>query len=193
MIIYHFWFYLKIKKVYIDLIDEPLNKLLIEYKKTRRLFITKIFIFWILGCLLLIVDLIILVFTFRIQWGKEIENNFAKKKIKIENSQNTDINNNDSNNNIEQIDNNRNENEAKQINFEEIKDDSNKYICGKGYTNTSNQIDNKESKSIEVRENISANSNDIKLDFFCMELSSKTYELKVKKDENFGEVIKKLK
>ena len=120
MIIYHFYFYLKIKKVYIELIDEPLNQLLKEYKKTRKSFIFKIIIFWIIGFLIIILDLIILFFTFRMQWGKDIEIRFDKKKNEIENSQNTDINNNNNNNNIiNKIGNNGNNMIIKETNLEE--------------------------------------------------------------------------
>ena len=190
MIIYHFCFYLKIKKVYIELIDEPLQQLIEAYKKTRKLFITKIFIFWIIGFLIIMGDLIVLFFTFKIQWGKDIEINLEKKKIKIVNSQNTDINNNNEN----QFDNrsDRNDTEYKklkneEINNEEIKNES------KIYTNTSYQNENKESNSMGSKDNISVKSDEIKLDFICNDNLSKVYELQAKKDEKFGEVIKHLR
>ena len=81
MIIYHFWFYLRIKKVYIILIDEPLNKLLKEYEYKRKMFITKIFIFLIIGILIICGDLIILFFTYTIQWGRDFA---LKKNVNIE-------------------------------------------------------------------------------------------------------------
>ena len=190
MIIYHFCFYLKIKKVYIELIDEPLQQLIEAYKKTRKLFITKIFIFWIIGFLIIMGDLIVLLFTFKIQWGKDIEINLEKKKIEIVNSQNTDINNNNEN----QFDNrsDRNDTEYKklkneEINNEEIKNES------KIYTNTSYQNENKESNSMGSKDNISVKSDEIKLDFICNDNLSKVYELQAKKDEKFGEVIKYLR
>ena len=91
MIIYHFWFYLKIKKVYNVLIDEPLNELLKVYKKTRVSFIIKMFILWLIGFLVLSIELIILFFTFRMQWGKALPIKFDKKKLEISNSKSTDI------------------------------------------------------------------------------------------------------
>ena len=81
MIIYHFWFYLRIKKVYIILIDEPLNELLKEYEYKRKMFITKIFIFLIIGILIIFGDLIILFFTYTIQWGRDFA---LKKNVNIE-------------------------------------------------------------------------------------------------------------
>ena len=77
--IYHFLFYLKIKKVYIELIDDPLNQLLKLYKKTRVSFIIKMFILWIIGFFVLSIELIILFFTFRMQWKKALPIKFDKK------------------------------------------------------------------------------------------------------------------
>ena len=185
MITYHFCFGLKIKKVYIELIDEPLNQILKGYKKTRILFIIQIFIFWIIGFLIIIVDLIILFFTYRIQWGKDdLEIKIVKKKSEIENSQNTDINKI-----INHIGDKINNTEEKK--FEEIKVDYS--INNKIYTNEDNKIDNKETKSMDFRENISVKSDEINLQFVCNDNISNIYEINVKKDENFGEVIKKLK
>ena len=190
MIIYHFCFYLKIKKVYIELIDEPLQQLIEAYKKTRKLFITKIFIFWIIGFLIIMGDLIVLFFTFKIQWGKDIEINLEKKKIEIVNSQNTDINKNNEN----QFDNrsDRNDTEYKKLKNEEINNVEIKNES-KIYTNTSYQNENKESNSMGSKDNISVKSDEIKLDFICNDNLSKVYELQAKKDEKFGEVIKHLR
>ena len=193
MIIYHFYFYLKIKKVYIELIDEPLNQLLKEYKKTRKSFIFKIIIFWIIGFLIIILDLIILFFTFRMQWGKDIEIRFDKKKNEIENSQNTDINNN--NNIINKIGINGNNMIIKETNLEEyiVNEKKNESINSKIYTNESIKIDNKESKSIGFRENISNKSNEVILDFVCNDNLLEKYKINAKIDDNFKEIVNKLK
>ena len=64
MIINHYYFYLKIKKVHITLIDEPYNKLLNKYSLARNILIAKIFVIWIVGILIIIIDLLVFIFTF---------------------------------------------------------------------------------------------------------------------------------
>ena len=61
------------------------------------------------------------------------------------------------------------------------------------FTNTSNKIDNKELKSMDFRDNIFNKSNEFLLDFVCNDNLFETYQLKVKKDDNFREVINRLK
>ena len=141
--------------------------------------------FWMIGFVIIIIDLIILFFTFKIQWGKDIEINFENNNNKNEKSQNIDINITDIKMN-QMVDNNIKV-------TEEIKLTNDSKTSTDKINENPYKIDDKESKSIEVKENKSVKSNEIKLDFFCNGQSSKLYEIKVKKDENFGEVINKLK
>ena len=198
MIIYHFWFYLKIKKVHIQLIDLPLQQLIEVYKQTRIIFIGKMFIFWIIGFIIIVIDLIVLFFTFKIQWGKDIEIKIKKNKIEINNSQNTDIDNNKININRNNFEINykpnkitNNDINLEDIKINEIKNESlNSQVF---YTNTSNKLDNKESKSIEFRENLSLKTDEIILDFVCNNNLLEKYKIKAKKDDNFRDVVNRLK
>ena len=89
MIIYHYYFYLKIKKVYLILIDEPTNQILNIYKSTRNIFIIKIISFWIIGLIIISIDLIILSLnsTFQI----EVDNKKKSEEINIEKNPSSNI------------------------------------------------------------------------------------------------------
>ena len=82
MIINHYYFYLKIEKVYLILVDESRNEVLNKYKSTRNNFIIKIIFFWIIGLLIILADLIILTFTFKVKWGVDFKVKNKKKKKK---------------------------------------------------------------------------------------------------------------
>ena len=189
MIIYHFWFYLKIKKVYIILIDKSLNILVKEYNSTRKIFITKICIFWVLGLLIICFDLIVLVFTFKIKLENNINIKISKKEKK---SEEEELNNrNDiTGNNPTEI--NNNINYSKDGHRLETSDNN------KNYTNnnymvqyeTENDVDNNNDISSENR---IKNSVNIKLQFIFKEDRSKIYKLEVKINEIFKDVIEKLK
>ena len=82
MIINYYCFYLKIEKVYIEMVDEPRNKVLEYYYYTRKNFIIKIIKIFILVFLILCFDLIVLFFTIIIKWGFDfkIKKEEAEKK-----------------------------------------------------------------------------------------------------------------
>ena len=55
----HYSFYLKFKNVYLKLEEDPRNEILSNYKNLRRIFITKIFVIWIAGFIIIFIELII--------------------------------------------------------------------------------------------------------------------------------------
>ena len=68
MVINHYFFYLKIEKVYVVLVDEQKNKILELYSSIRKRFIVIIVIFLIIGFIIICVDYIIFVFNLTIEW-----------------------------------------------------------------------------------------------------------------------------
>ena len=62
LLISQYSFYLKFKAVYLTLEDDPRDEILSSYKKLRIIFITKIFILWIVGFITICMELIILCF-----------------------------------------------------------------------------------------------------------------------------------
>ena len=56
----HYAFYLKFKNAYLTLEKDPRDEILSDYKSLRRLFITKIFIIWIVGFIIIFIELILL-------------------------------------------------------------------------------------------------------------------------------------
>jgi hypothetical protein len=110
-IIYYFCFYLKIKKVYVIMIDEPRNKVLKYYSQLRFIFIAKIVTLSFFGFLIICIDLAIYTFTKTIQWGKDFkldEKDLVKaqkkKKDNKFNSENTEIKKLEQNNSDDKLD-----------------------------------------------------------------------------------------
>ena len=60
LIVSHYSLYLKFKNAYLTLEEDPRNEILSDFKSLRRLFITKIFIIWIAGFIIIFVELILL-------------------------------------------------------------------------------------------------------------------------------------
>ena len=56
----HYSFYLKFKNTYLTLEEDPRNEILKDFKSMRRLFIIKIFIIWLAGFIIIIIELILL-------------------------------------------------------------------------------------------------------------------------------------
>ena len=183
MIIYHFLFYLKIKKVYITLIDVPLETLLKEYNSTRNNFIKNIFIFWVVGFIIICIDLIILTFTVKIQWGKNIiikspNKSTKSNEIRYELSDDGDSSPRDSTeiNNLQRP----NINIGQQSSF-------NPFDPEKKFTNQGNFM-------MKIENEISDNDNNkIMLHFVCKEAPAEIYELEAQKTEYFKDLIVKLK
>lgn len=193
MIIYHFLFYLKIRKTYVILIDESLKKLLQEYTSTRKIFITKMFLFWLSGFLIIVVDLIILFFTINIKWGLYLEIKKEDKMSDINSAINK--NNNRGQDNIFTIDDNTEDldnylptrlktslNIMKPIKNE---NDDKKYIN----TKIDNQNEFNEAPPINNQDKI----DEMNLQFLFKDDLSQKYEIKCGKNESFNKVIERLK
>ena len=60
LIVSHYSLYLKFKNANLTLEEDPRNEILSDFKSLRRLFITKIFIIWIAGFIIIFVELILL-------------------------------------------------------------------------------------------------------------------------------------
>ena len=86
MIIYHYCFYLKIQKVYLIMLDKSRNELLNIYSSTRNYFITKTIIMWIVGFIVICLDLIILIID-KIWIKKNIIENEIKSRNNIVNTE----------------------------------------------------------------------------------------------------------
>ena len=89
LIVNHYLFYLKFKNVYLKIENDPRNEILNKYKNLRAIFITKIFIIWIVGIIIITLELIILSFGItsnsilieQIKYANEIEKKERLKKI----------------------------------------------------------------------------------------------------------------
>ena len=62
LLVSQYSFYLKFKAVYLTLEDDPRDEILSSYKNLRIIFITKIFILWLVGFITICMELIILCF-----------------------------------------------------------------------------------------------------------------------------------
>lgn len=179
MIIYHYCFFLKIKKVYLVLTDEYRNKVLDLYKSTRKSFIIKIFIFFIVGLIIIVIDFIIFLFSFNII--KELKN-IKKEKPLINNEESKKINeDNKFKTNEPYIYNKYNEFKELPLNKNEREIDSNE-----------NMINININKS-KKESNIDSKLDNITLQFICKEDETKTYLLKMNNNESFKNAIEKLK
>ena len=182
MISYHFWFYLKIKKVYIILLDKPLKELINIYMSTRKSFIYKLIIIWLIGLIIIIIDLVVFTFTVTVQWGK-----FNSKSFKNKNENYIEINN------------------KSDIKIKKDNVSLNKEITLKDFNKPQNfenyeEVQNKEesnniTQSLDSENSIKQNSveNNIELEFIFKNDLSKSYKLEVKKTELFKDVIILLK
>ena len=182
MISYHFWFYLKIKKVYIILLDKPLKELINIYISTRKSFIYKLIIIWLIGLIIIIIDLVVFTFTVTVQWGK-----FNSKSFKNKNENYIEINN------------------KSDIKIKKDNVSLNKEITLKDFNKPQNfenyeEVQNKEesnniTQSLDSENSIKQNNveNNIELEFIFKNDLSKSYKLEVKKTELFKDVIILLK
>ena len=75
LLVSYYSFYLKFKPVYLSIENDPRDEILKSYKQLRIIFITKIFVIWLVGFITICMELIILCFvrTF-IQFKKETIN-----------------------------------------------------------------------------------------------------------------------
>ena len=189
MIIYHFWYFLKIEKVYIILEDEPLKQLLKEYTSTRKLFIAKMIIVWICGFIMICADLIILFFSIFSKWGTNLISN--PKIIREDGDTITNSSN------IEKIDDNIED-------IESIKQYLKTSSIHAAETFTNNPINNKNNNDkVEIKnegsnnspppDNPYFNSEEINLNFVCKNDIGNIYPIKAKMNENFNLVIERLK
>ena len=189
MIIYHFWYFLKIEKVYIILEDEPLKQLLKEYTSTRKLFIAKIIIIWLFGFIIIYADLIILFFSIFSKWGTNLISN---PKI-ISGDEDTITNSS----NIEKIEDNIEDIESikqhlKTSSIHAAETFTNNPINNKN-SNDKVEIKNEESNNSPPPDNPYFNSEEINLNFVCKNDIGNIYPIKAKMNENFNLVIERLK
>jgi len=196
MIIYHFFYYLKIKKVYLTLVDQPRNEVLKLYRSTRNTFITKLIIFEIVGFVVIVVDLFILlssiIIIFRIdsiKEEKEKENNILENTCTNENDDEIDgmKNSHKFSNNLSSS--KKKENQLKSSQIKLMNEEQN--ITNKDDNNATNDVTNN-------KNNINVNSlenpyNEIKLKFIFNNDSSKVYTVNAQKGDLFSDAIKKLK
>ena len=196
IIIYHFFYYLKIKKVYLTLVDFPRNEVLNLYRTTRNSFITKIIILDIIGFAIISVDLIILFFTiivkFRIDSIKnenvELDNTFIKQP---EDESNKIINSRRANTYLPFSERKQNEIMSSRIKLmkeDQVKNESNNAITN-NYLNNNNTTNNNNVESNNLENPFTS----IELKFIFNNDSSKVYTINAKKGDIFSEVIKKLK
>ena len=180
MLLYHYYFYLKIERVHLELVDEPRNQILKYYSKKRYKFFIKIILIDLIGFLIILFDFIILVYTYIIQWGYFYKN-YEEKEITVENAK-----------------------EATNPNYNKNK---NGKIDGKKFTNIPNpyckKIITKNEKSFNLINdkptNVSSNSHvldhfdEITLKFISKDNMNKSYSIYADKDECFKNVVQKLK
>ena len=197
MIINHYNYILKIKKVYLVLVDLPRNEVLKHYKSTRNIFLVKIMCFLIIGFIIILIDLAIFIFTIIFKWGKYIQ-----KKEKEEEKEKVKYTNN--------IDNNKPLNKKSQKN-EETEDNLKPTIKREHKTNPyilPVEIKNDESNEEKLKNNKSNNTinnvtnentkpsvkkEEINLRFVCKENLSKSYYIKIQKNETFLKAVEILK
>lgn len=189
----HYVFYLKFKAVYLKLEDDPRNEILNKYKNLRTIFITKIFIIWIVGFILITIELIILFFVNTIatifieQIFQALEiNNKEKENIVIEKPILEKMRDESTNRKIKDIENKSIDNKNNKTN--------NSYIL-----NNSNTIDflNKSDQNSHKSKIIGENPYiQINLTFIIIANENnrmKDYNLKVELNDNFVNIEEKLK
>ena len=179
MLIYHYICLLKIEKVYLILIDKNRNKILEMYKSIRKSFITKIIILWIVGFIIISVDLVILLFNIIFY--------FYFKKTKYKEGLNPIV---------KGLDNSKNE--------EKIEEKNSKSFMLNNFENTPNseRIIVKYGGSFSLKSPISIEENPnlpnkfdniITLQFVFKDKLTKIYSIKVNKNEIIVDVIERLK
>ena len=205
MLINHYYFYLKVEKVYIVLIDEFRNKILEDYSSTRKYFIMKIVILSIIGFIIVSVDYIILIFSIKLEWVNLIikiktkkheiiivnENN--KQKI-ISHKEKSIKYNNIKDSECEDI--KYNEDSDKQLN--NLTDNPSDHKLNPFFQKQSRDLstiqnNNDSSRSSRKIINLFNNLYEIKLKFVFKDNLKDIYEIKISKNKIFYNVIKMLK
>ena len=197
MIINHYYFYLKIEKVYIVLIDKYINKVIEKYLSTRNYFIIKIVIFSIIGYFIVCVDYIILIFSIKIKWGIfTIKYNIYNDKKQIV------VGEDDLENNPKIITNQKNSLKFYNINTEikgfkdkiGLENQNNDYNNNKFENKQNpNQYDNDSFRKLTKTLNSCDNSYEINLKFVFKDRLQDIYEIKIQNNLIFNNVIKLLK
>ena len=196
LLVSHYSFYLKFKAVYLSLENDPRDEILNSYKNLRIIFITKIFILWIVGFITICMELIILCFikTFiKLQNEyinepiyKQIDKPKPSEPVKLSDNFHNSFQNKENlekhekNNDKEMMTNNPSiDNEIKQDNSQKYKIPEN-------------------SPPPSAYQNIQVNNpfNKIELNFQLTEKESniiKNYKIKVEPNEKFSDIENKLK
>jgi len=205
MLINHYYFYLKVEKVYIVLIDEYRNKILEEYSSTRKYFISKIVILSIIGFLVVSVDYIILIFSIKLEWVILIIKIKTKKhniiivnednKQKIISHKEKFKNYNIKDSDCEEM--KYNEDSDKQLN-NNLTESPSDHKLSKFFQKQSRDISsirniNDSSRSSRKIINLFNNLYEIKLKFAFKDNLKDIYEIKISKNKIFYNVIKMLK
>ena len=185
LLVSHYSFYLKFKAVYLTLDNDPRDEILSSYKNLRIIFITKVFILWIVGFITICMELIILCFIkafIQLQTetgGEEID--IPKQEPKPQEPVQGSVHNSFKSN--ENVQNPKTINEIKQ-NIQSIDTEINNEPKTKLQGSSSPPPSVKESKKIVNP------FNKIELNF---RLKEKNYTIKVEPNEKFSDIEKKLK
>ena len=178
MVIYHYYFFLKIEKVYLTLVDKPRNEILSYYSSTRNLYIIKSLVIVIIGFLIISIDFVMLVFVYLMKLKIDLY-------ISVEKSEKSSTNTNSTDNCIkEDIIIKKSINNFKGFKSKIIfdsKDNGKKNIKSTTFTND---------HEMEINHHI---FDEITLKFICMDNLNKTYIIKTDKNESFKNVIQNLK
>ena len=207
MIINHYNYILKIKKVYLVLVDTPRNEVLEYYKSTRNIFLAKIMFFLIYGFIIILIDLAIFVFTIIFKRGmfiqkkeKEEEKEKEKEKEKVQYTNNIDNNKPLNENSQKKEENEDNLKATKKREHKtnpyilpvEIKNDEGSEEKIKN-NNSNNTIDNTINNTNNANTKPSVKNEEINLQFVCKEDLAKSYYIKIQKNETFLKAIEMLK
>ena len=178
MITNYYSFYLKIEKVYLTMDDEPRNKVLQYYSLSRNYLIAKVIVISIIGFLIICIDLIIFFFSLTIQWGVNFK--FDEKEAKIipkKNELNKVVEMPKGNNQIQKEGSHiTNEPYLEQINPPQFYE----------------PFEDKKSEE-EKKTNNSTTLSQINLEFICKDNISKSYKIKIGKNEFFKKAVNLLK
>ena len=178
MVIYHYYFFLKIEKVYLTLVDKPRNEILSYYSSTRNLYIIKSLVIVLIGFLIISIDFVMLIFIYLMKLKIDLY-------ISVEKIEKSSINTNSTDNCIkEEIIIKKSINNFKGFKSTIIfdsKDNGKKNIKSTTFTNN---------HEMEINHHI---FDEITLKFICMDNLNKTYIIKTDKNESFKNVIQNLK
>ena len=182
MIINYYCFYLKIEKVYLVMIDKPRNQILQYYSKSRNVFIIKMITTSLIGFIIICVDLIILFFSLTVQWGIDFKQ--KEKELTKNTEEHLNIQNRDNRIILDEIPISVGEPHfSMDPNLKEMKDQQNKWNLERNKTGRD-----------EIHKNIIDDRlNEIKLQFFYKNNSSKAYTINIGKNDKFKEAEKILK